>query len=89
MVKPMKHDRAAKALLILLSCALFLAPAACSLYRNDRCYIEDENFALAENLFLESGSIDLVERQLKGLEWRRCEINETLYRLSKQFEVVK
>lgn len=73
----------------LLASALFLAPAACSLYRNDRCFVEDDMFEIAENLFIESGSLDLVERQLVELEWRRCEINETLYRISKQFEVVK
>lgn len=74
---------------ILLASGIFILPAACAMYKHDRCYVEDEQFELAENLFIESGSLDLVERQLEGLEWRRCEINESLYRISKQFEVVK
>lgn len=72
---------------LLLSLAL-LAPAACALYRDDRCYVEDEQYQIAYNLFLESGSIDLVERQLRDYQWRRCKINESLYRLRKEFEVV-
>lgn len=75
------------AALLLLS-FLLLAPVSCALYRNDRCYVEDEQYQIAYNLFLESGSLDLVERQLEAYEWRRCKVNETLYRLQKEFEVV-
>ncbi|MBI1784168.1 hypothetical protein HYR69_03410 [Candidatus Sumerlaeota bacterium] len=70
------------------SALIFFLPAACALYRNDRCYVEDEDYAVAHKLFVESGSLDLVQRQLREFKWRRCEINETIYRLTKEFEVV-
>ena len=88
-METLKRIFPARVLAALFAVHVFMLPAACSLYRNDRCFVEDDMFELAENLFIESGSLDLVERQLTGLEWRRCEINETLYRISKQFEVVK
>lgn len=60
----------------------------CSLYRNDRCFIPDEQYTAARELFIQSGSLDLVERQLTDMQWRRCRINETIYRLQKEFEVL-
>ncbi len=71
-----------------LFAAAFLSPSACALYRNDRCYVEDDQYRIAYNLFIESGSLDLVQRELKDFEWRRCAINEAVYRLEKEFEVV-
>ncbi len=50
----------------------------------DRCYIEDYQFILADKLYAQLGSILLVERHLCEIEqWRPCEINEALYRLRK------
>lgn len=39
-------------------------------------------------MYLRTGSLDLVERQLDDLQWQRCKINETIYRLGKEFEVL-
>lgn len=60
----------------------------CALYRNDKCYVEDSQYARAREIFIRTGSLDLVERQLKEWEWRRCKVNETMYRLNKEFEVL-
>lgn len=50
----------------------------------DRCYIEDSQFAFADQLYDKVGSVQLVEQELcKVYEWKRCEINEALYRLRK------
>jgi hypothetical protein len=50
----------------------------------DRCFIEDEQFILADKLYSQLGSILLVDRHLCEVEqWKRCEINEALYRLRK------
>ena len=72
----------------LIALLAFLAPlVSCSLYRNDRCYVDDVHYEVAYNLFLESGSLDLVERQLVEYQWKRCLINESVYRLKKEFEI--
>lgn len=68
-----------------LVCTLTLG---CALYRNDHCYVPNEQYVKAREMFVQTGSLDLVERQLKDLEWRPCKINEVLYRLSKEFEVL-
>ena len=60
---------------------------ACSIYRNDRCWVPPTQYNLAREVFVETGSLDLVERRLVESKWRRCRINETLYRLEKEFEV--
>ncbi len=50
----------------------------------DRCYIEDEEFILSDQLYSRYGSLHLVERHLRQeLEWKNCEVNEALYRLRK------
>jgi len=60
----------------------------CALYRRDRCYVEDAQYQLAYNLFIESGSLDVVRLQLEDLQWSRCKVNEIVYRLTKEFEIV-
>lgn len=50
----------------------------------DRCYIEDSQFAFADQLYDRVGSLQLVDQELCNFyEWKRCEINEALYRLRK------
>jgi hypothetical protein len=50
----------------------------------DRCYIEDSQFVLADQLYSQLGSMKLLERHLREKEqWRNCEVNEALYRLRK------
>jgi hypothetical protein len=50
----------------------------------DRCYIEDEQFVHADQLYSQMGSLDLVARYLREEDqWRKCEVNEAVYRLRK------
>ena len=50
----------------------------------DRCYIEDSQFAFADQLYDKMGSLQLVEQELcNEYRWKPCEINEALYRLRK------
>lgn len=72
-----------------LALAATCLTASCALYRNDRCFLEDDRYAIARGLFIESGSLDLTQRQLKSFQWLDCEINEAVYRLQKEFEVIR
>lgn len=50
----------------------------------DRCYIEDSQFAYADQMYDRMGSLKLVEQELhRTYQWRPCEINEAMYRLRK------
>lgn len=50
----------------------------------DRCYIEDSQFAYADQMYDRMGSLKLVEQELhRTYQWRACEINEAMYRLRK------
>ena len=50
----------------------------------DRCYIEDYQYVMADQLYSRLGSLALVERHLCEVEqWKKCEVNEALYRLRK------
>lgn len=60
----------------------------CALYRNDRAWLSDDQYALVRGLYIQSGSLDLVQRELVDMEWRRGSINEAVYRLQKEFEVL-
>ncbi|MEN6627771.1 MAG: hypothetical protein ABFD69_16210 [Candidatus Sumerlaeia bacterium] len=68
--------------------AAALTAAGCSLYRNDRCYLSDEQYAVARELFVQTGSLDLVQQRLVALQWKISERNEAVYRLQKEFEVL-
>ncbi len=71
------------ALAALPGCAGFL-----DLYRNDRCFVPDDRYAYAREQFIQTGSLDLVQLRMEELQWQRCERNEVLYRLQKEFEVL-
>ncbi|MCE5231584.1 hypothetical protein LLG95_18555 [bacterium] len=60
----------------------------CSLYRNDHCWVSDEQYAVAREIFVQTGSLDLVKQRLVALQWQRCAQNEAIYRLQKEFEVL-
>lgn len=50
----------------------------------DRCFIEDSQFAFADQLYDRTGSLQLVEQELCSFyEWKQCEVNEAVYRLRK------
>jgi hypothetical protein len=75
------------ALTIVLALSLTLG-SSCALYRDDRCWVPPEQYSLARDLFIQTGSLDLVTRNLEDLEWERCKVNEVVYRLQKEFEVL-
>ena len=68
--------------------AIMTGPSACSLYRNDRCYVPEDQYELARDVYVETGSLDLVEQRLIDSQWKRCKINEVVYRLNKEFSVL-
>jgi hypothetical protein len=72
-----KARRTAAALL--LACA-----AGCASLSDGRCHVSEPEYEFAFDLFTRTGSIDLVRRELTGLEWERCKVNEVVYRLEKE-----
>lgn len=66
-------------------CATIAAPVdPKGLEYEDRCYIEDSQFAFADQMYDRVGSLQLVEQELKSYyQWKPCEINEAVYRLRK------
>lgn len=73
------------------ACACLVAALAvgCSLYANDRAFLSDAQYGVARQMYLQTGSLDLVKRQLlQDMEWRRSAVNEAVYRLQKEFEVL-
>lgn len=62
--------------------------ASCALYRNDRAYLADDQYGIARQMYLQTGSLDLVQKRLVNMEWRRAKVNEAIYRLQKEFEVL-
>lgn len=62
---------------------MFLIGVSCSWYRNDRCWISDARFQTVQELYDKTGSLDVVIQTLRDEGWKRCEINEAVYRLKK------
>jgi hypothetical protein len=73
---------------VILLASLAMGPASCALYRNDRCWVEDEQYKLARDLYVETGSLELVRLRLEESQWKRCKINEVVYRLQQEFRVL-
>jgi len=65
----------------------FMTAGGCAIYRNDRCYVDDVRYGVMRQTFMQSGSIEIVRQEMERLQWARCEKNEVLYRISKEFEV--
>ena len=63
-------------------------PTGCALYRNDKCWVPPEQYDEARAMYLQMGSLDLVEQRMIEQQWRLCRRNEVLYRLNKEFEVL-
>ncbi|HBF35049.1 TPA: hypothetical protein DDW35_10865 [Candidatus Sumerlaeota bacterium] len=72
-------------LLILIS----LTFAACNSFDGDKVYIPDTQYETAKRIYNETGSVQLTAGRLKELHWRSGEINEAVYRLTKQYEINK
>jgi len=61
--------------------------AGCSLYRNDREYVWDSEYQKVRDLYDKCGSIEVVKQILRENQWTRGQINEVLYRLSKDYSL--
>ena len=75
-------------LFVAMMCLCAMLFAGCALYRNDRAWVPKEQYQYAREMFIQTGSLDLVEQRLTDLKWRRAKINEIVYRLGKEFEVL-
>ena len=72
-------------LLLLLLSSFFWQ--GCSV-RDDRCWVDDYRYKKAKEIYEKTQTLDLVRYYLKNQhEWRRCEINEVLYRLRKEYHL--
>jgi hypothetical protein len=78
--------RTALAGLLLLA---LLPISACSLYREDRIYLTDQQYAFARKSYDSTGSLVLTEKALVDKRWQRGQINEARYRLTKQYRLEK
>jgi hypothetical protein len=76
-----------RAFAVALLLASVAATAGCGIYRRDKCYVAEPRYTAMRDIFVESGSIELVRQRMDELQWMRCEKNEVLYRLRKEFEV--
>ena len=74
--------------LVALACLCAMLFAGCALYRNDRAWVPKEQYQYAREMFIQTGSLDLVQRRLTDMKWRRAKVNEIVYRLGKEFEVL-
>jgi hypothetical protein len=80
--------RAARTLLLLLTLCLAAGLPACSLYRADKCFVPPEQYEDARALYIETGSLEIVQRRMEEKQWRICIRNEVTYRLQKEFQVL-
>ncbi|MFH0794324.1 MAG: hypothetical protein V2A74_09870 [bacterium] len=71
---------------ILLSLAVF-GSTGCSWYISGRCWVDENRYTEAKRLYNRTGSIALTHSMLEDEGWRRCEINEVVYRLKKEYNL--
>ena len=62
---------------------IFLISFSCSWYQEERCWIDDARFLAVQQLYDQTGSLDVVIQTLNDKDWKQCEINEAVYRLKK------
>ena len=62
---------------------------ACNSFDGDKMYIPDSQYETAKRIYNETGSVQLTSAKLKELHWRKGEINEAVYRLTKEYEINK
>lgn len=59
-------------------------------YKDDRCWVDDYRYQNAKEIYEKTQTLDLVRYYLENQhDWRRCEINEVLYRLKKEYHLEK
>ena len=62
---------------------IFLISLSCSWHQEERCWIADTRFLAVQQLYDQTGSLDVVIQTLNDKDWKQCEINEAVYRLKK------
>ncbi len=66
-------------------CCVFLSGCAVT---DDRCWVDDYRYIKAKEIYEQTQTLDLVRYYLENQhDWRRCEINEVLYRLKKEYHL--
>jgi hypothetical protein len=73
--------------LFLVVISLLGVMTACTMFDGDKVYISDTQYATAQRVYNETGSVRLTAAKLKEFHWRSGEINEAIYRLTKQYEM--
>jgi len=57
-------------------------------FRADRCWVDDYRYGSAKEIYEKTQTLELVKYYLENQHsWRRCEINEVLYRLKKEYHL--
>jgi len=65
----------------------FLLLSGCAL-KGDRCWVDDYRYNKAKEIYEKTQTLDLVRYYLENQhDWRLCEINEVLYRLTKEYHL--
>ena len=70
--------------IVCVACGLALL-AGCSLYRIDRQFVWDSEYEGVRDLYDECGSVAVIEKVLRDMQWTRGQINEVRYRLAKDY----
>ncbi|HPB30215.1 MAG TPA: hypothetical protein PLB62_02060 [Candidatus Sumerlaeota bacterium] len=66
---------------------ILLAAGGC-VSRTDRCWVDDYRYKKVRDVYEKTQNLDLVRRHLENeRQWRRCEINEIIYRLQKEYHL--
>jgi len=76
-----------KVLLFVLFVIILLLISGCGL-REDRCWVDDYQYLQAKKVYETTRNLDLVKRNLENMHtWRKCEINEVIYRIKKEYHL--
>lgn len=74
-------------ILSILTAAVFFSFTACASFEGDRKYISDVQYEMARKIYNETGSLQITESKLLKEHWHPGEVNEAIYRLSKQYHI--
>lgn len=74
-------------LTIVIALIIVMTMMACSWRERDFCWISDTYYNKARELYLKTGSLEIVKQTLKDNYWTPGEINEAVYRLKKEFHL--
>ena len=73
--------------ILTLVCMSALLAAGCA-RGPDRCFVDDNRYAEVKKLYEKTQTLDMVRLHLEDQhDWRKCEINEVIYRLKKEYHL--